>query len=366
MKPGPDARGVAVVLGSSRGDGNTRRVVDLVFGAAAPALIDLSRLDISPYDYGHRNDGDDFRGVMDCLLSHPVWVLATPVYWYAMSGQMKVFLDRFSDLLTRRSGDGRRLRGTQVLVVASGTDPALPEGFEAPFRQTCDYLGMHYGGAFYLQFDGQRIVRPGAARAARTFADRLARIVAARGGAAGAAPARRRPPVRLETPTAARQREFLAAVGRSRRLHGRFASPPSTPALYRHWLSRLNGRTHVSYFVVDAASGQLAGVASLSEIVRGALQGAYLGYHGFEPHAGRGLMTEGLRQVIDLAFGELRLHRLEANIQPGNADSQALVARLGFVREGYSRRYLKINGRWRDHERWALLREDWKSRPRRT
>lgn len=60
--------------------------------------------------------------------------------------------------------------------------------------------------------------------------------------------------------------------------------------------------------------------------------------------------------VIRRAFGELKLHRLEANIQPGNVASIALVRACGFALEGYSPRYLKIGGRWRDHERWALLR----------
>jgi len=76
--------------------------------------------------------------------------------------------------------------------------------------------------------------------------------------------------------------------------------------------------------------------------------------------AGQGYMTEGMRLALAQAFGPLKLHRLEANIQPANTDSIALVKRLGFKREGYSPRYLKIGGRWQDHERWAVLREDWK------
>ena len=86
---------------------------------------------------------------------------------------------------------------------------------------------------------------------------------------------------------------------------------------------------------------------------------AYLGYYAFVPYAGRGLMKDGLAKVITYAFGVMKLHRLEANIQPGNRPSKALVKRLGFRREGLSPRYLKINGRWRDHERWAILSEDW-------
>lgn len=71
-------------------------------------------------------------------------------------------------------------------------------------------------------------------------------------------------------------------------------------------------------------------------------------------------MREALTAVLRLAFGPLRLHRVEANIQPQNRASVELVRSLGFRREGYSRRYLKIGGRWRDHERWALLVEDWR------
>jgi len=101
------------------------------------------------------------------------------------------------------------------------------------------------------------------------------------------------------------------------------------------------------------------GALELSQIARGGFQSAYLGYYVGAPFAGQGYMTEGLALGITHAFRVLRLHRLEANIQPSNRASIALVKRLGFRREGYSRRYLKISGRWRDHERWAILRDDW-------
>ena len=120
------------------------------------------------------------------------------------------------------------------------------------------------------------------------------------------------------------------------------------------------GDTHENFFVCRRDTGELAGVVNIGEIVRGLLRSGYLGYCAFVPHDGQGLMTEGMRLVIARAFRTLRLHRLEANIQPGNLASIALVRRLGFRREGLSLRYLKIGGRWRDHERWAILADEWK------
>jgi len=101
-------------------------------------------------------------------------------------------------------------------------------------------------------------------------------------------------------------------------------------------------------------SDDLVGVIVLSNIVRGPFQSGYLGYYAFSGFERQGLMAEGLRAVVRHAFRKLKLHRLEANIQPANAASIALARSCSFVKEGYSPRYLKIGGRWRDHERWAI------------
>ena len=106
--------------------------------------------------------------------------------------------------------------------------------------------------------------------------------------------------------------------------------------------------------MIDGESGDIVGVFNISQIVRGSFQSAFLGYYGNVRHAGRGLMREGLELVLDYAFGPLALHRIEANIQPGNAASIALARGAGFRLEGYSPRYLLIGGQWRDHERYAL------------
>ena len=107
-----------------------------------------------------------------------------------------------------------------------------------------------------------------------------------------------------------------------------------------------------------ASDEAIFGVFTISQIVRGAFQSAYLGYYGHARYANQGYMRAALDQVLNYAFGTLALHRIEANIQPANEASKALVRRCGFQREGFSPRYLKINGQWRDHERWAVLADD--------
>ena len=165
--------------------------------------------------------------------------------------------------------------------------------------------------------------------------------------------------VHLERPSLRREHDYIEAVLRSRALHRGFVSAANTRDEYRNYLRRSRRPNQESFFIVRDDSGQLAGVINMNEIVRYSFQSAYLGYYAFTPHAACGLMREGLQLVIDHAFDELRLHRLEANIQPSNERSIALVRSLGFRNEGLSRRYLKISGRWRDHERWALLVDEW-------
>lgn len=106
------------------------------------------------------------------------------------------------------------------------------------------------------------------------------------------------------------------------------------------------------------------GVMNLSQIFRGSFQSAYLGYWVGAEFASQGIMTQALRILLDYVFRELKLHRVEANIQPENAASIRLVRRCGFELEGYSPRYLKIRNRWRDHQRWALRAETWRTRRR--
>jgi ribosomal-protein-alanine N-acetyltransferase len=153
--------------------------------------------------------------------------------------------------------------------------------------------------------------------------------------------------------------EFLEAVARSRTLHSPWVQAPRTSEAFRDYLMKRQDPRGAAFFIWLDDPRALVGVVNLDEIVRGCFLSAYLGYYAFVPHAGRGLMRQGLSQVITHAFKTLKLHRLEANIQPRNLRSKALVKALGFRREGLSPRYLKINGRWRDHERWAILADEW-------
>lgn len=121
--------------------------------------------------------------------------------------------------------------------------------------------------------------------------------------------------VTLERPAARHLTAFVAAARRSRRLHAALVSPPRDAEAYRAYLRGCRRANREPYLIVD--DGDLVGAASLNEIVRGAFQSAYLGYYAFAPHAGKGLG------------------------------------------------YFKVSGRWRDHERHALLAPEWKRHKRR-
>jgi [ribosomal protein S5]-alanine N-acetyltransferase len=159
---------------------------------------------------------------------------------------------------------------------------------------------------------------------------------------------------------------FVALARASTSLHHPWVSPPKDPDEFDAFLDRSRTADTRTYVVELVEDGSIVGVFNLNNIVRGRLRSAYLGYYVFEPFSRRGLMGEGLGLVLQEVFVGLQLHRVEANVQPRNASSLALVQRAGFRKEGFSPRYLKIGGRWRDHERWALTEEDWRSaRPRR-
>ena len=160
--------------------------------------------------------------------------------------------------------------------------------------------------------------------------------------------------VLLRPPTRRDEREFLLLVRASRRLHRPWVAPPATPPRFRAYVRRCRDRDYRGLLVCRREDGRIVGVFNISQIFHGPFKSAYLGYWVGAPYAGKGYMAKGLALVVRYAFRTLRLHRLEANLQPGNTRSRALVRAAGFRKEGFSPRYVKVLGRWRDHERWAI------------
>jgi ribosomal-protein-alanine N-acetyltransferase len=164
----------------------------------------------------------------------------------------------------------------------------------------------------------------------------------------------------LEQPSARRERDYLDAAHRSRDLHRGLVTVARTPAEYGVLLQRAQQSRQEAFFIVLEATNELVGVVNLSEIDYGRDRIASLGYYAFTPHAGRGLMREGIAIAIHLAFDELGLERLDASVQPSNTRSIALLRSLGFKNANRSS-YLKIGARWRAHERWGLDEAEWRS-----
>jgi ribosomal-protein-alanine N-acetyltransferase len=166
--------------------------------------------------------------------------------------------------------------------------------------------------------------------------------------------------VYLRRPSAGDANEVIATVRASRRLHRPWVYPTETKAAFDDYIRRNQERDFVGLLICRIADDRIVGMANLSQIFRGNLQGAYLGFWASAEFAGQGYMREGLKLVLRYAFKKLHLHRLEANVQPANELSKALIKRCGFRYEGFSPRYLKVGGIWRDHERWAIHAEEWR------
>jgi ribosomal-protein-alanine N-acetyltransferase len=171
----------------------------------------------------------------------------------------------------------------------------------------------------------------------------------------GAARPTRADRVYLRRPVPADAAMFIAAVHASQALHHPWVQAPGTVAAFEQYLERMSEPAHEPFLVRHRGTDALVGVINLTNIVLGSFCSGYLGYYAFRGYERQGLMREGLALVVQRSFEQLGLHRLEANIQPANQASLALARSCGFEREGFSPRYLKINGEWRDHERWAIV-----------
>ena len=175
LPPLSSPAGPLVIMGSARADGDTRRLLDAVLAGSPHTFIDLLDFSVAPYSYQQNYPThDDFPRLANLLLQHPVVVFATPVYWYSMSGALKNFFDRLTDLTTTHKLLGRQLAGKHVFLAAIGSDPELPEGFEVPFKLTAEYFDMLFEGTFYSSTE-----QPLAPAEAQRFGHRIASVVAA-------------------------------------------------------------------------------------------------------------------------------------------------------------------------------------------
>jgi ribosomal-protein-alanine N-acetyltransferase len=165
----------------------------------------------------------------------------------------------------------------------------------------------------------------------------------------------------LRSPAPSDRDEFITLMRASRSFHRPWATAPTDDDRFDAYLTDSRRVDFEAMLLCRSEDLAILGFFNLSQIVRRSFHSAYLGYAVGKPYAGHGYMREGIELVVRRAFTDLKLHRIEANIQPGNQASIALARGAGFQREGFSPRYLKIGGRWRDHERWAILADDWRT-----
>jgi RimJ/RimL family protein N-acetyltransferase len=165
--------------------------------------------------------------------------------------------------------------------------------------------------------------------------------------------------VNITIPLISDMKTFLHKVNASKLFHRQWVNPPASQEEYENYILRISQENQCGYFLRLHATGEIIGVININEIVKGCFQSAYLGYYLFSTYSEKGLMKEGLHLVIQHAFTKLGLHRLEANIQPDNTSSVKLIQSLGFRHEGFSPKYLRINERWCDHERFAITKEEY-------
>ncbi|MEM0995761.1 MAG: GNAT family N-acetyltransferase [Bacteroidota bacterium] len=165
--------------------------------------------------------------------------------------------------------------------------------------------------------------------------------------------------------------ELVAYLARNREFHrpwaplhpeAWYARAEQARRLLKSQVDAREGRGYRFWYATQAKPNRMIGHASLSSVVRGAFQSCHLGYSQDQTACGQGYMTEALKAILHFAFEEVGLHRVEANVVPQNQASRGVLERLSFVQEGAARRFLKINGGWEDHLRFAILREEFLAR----
>jgi putative NADPH-quinone reductase len=167
---------VSIIIGTSRSDGNTITLVKAALAGRTSQTFNLNKYPIGYFDYNHKNQNDSFATIAKKVSRSKTIVFATPVYWYAMTAQMKTFFDRMTDLITIRKEIGRSLAGKKVFLLSCGTDKVLPKGFEIPFALTSRYFKMKYCGAFYWYVESRNKLKDMDAKdkiKAKRFGDKI-------------------------------------------------------------------------------------------------------------------------------------------------------------------------------------------------
>lgn len=164
--------------------------------------------------------------------------------------------------------------------------------------------------------------------------------------------------ITLRNPCAQDEIKFVSTMKNSRDFHFPFITAPCTSEEFQTYLNKSKQESE-RYYIAWNDNQQIIGVFNISGIIHGVFKSAYLGYYASVDLAGKGLMSQALKLVLKEIFTTLDLHRIEANIQPANTTSIQMATKNGFFKEGFSPRYLKVNGIWQDHFRFALTFEDW-------
>lgn len=147
-----------IIQGSSRSEGDTSKIVDILKAQTGFDVVDLNEKNIGHFDYEFNNRDDDFIGLFKSIVTnYDIILFVTPIYWYTMSGIMKVFFDRISDFLKLEKDYGRQLRGMEMASISSSNDSRFYEGFEMPFKNSAEYLGMTYKGHLHTWVKEEKV-----------------------------------------------------------------------------------------------------------------------------------------------------------------------------------------------------------------
>ena len=147
-----------IIQGSARPNGDTNTITNYMALKGNFDVVDLYSKNIGHYHYEYKNADDDFNSVITNIIeNYDTIIFATPVYWYTMSGHMKVFFDRLSDLIRINKDLGRKLRGKNMVMISCSNANDLVDNFNMPFVESAKYLGMKYLGDLHTWVEDNKI-----------------------------------------------------------------------------------------------------------------------------------------------------------------------------------------------------------------